>query len=687
MRWILAIFVLGVLSSCKNAPNQAFNNPVDPESDSFEPATPTNLTVYIRNINYSNPNNMLMLNWDVPLNEKYINLFKIYRSDSDTTDFHEVGTVSFSSRNRDHIGNKRRYQFTDKQGYNGIKVWYKVTAYYTRNRGTISSESSPVLYNQNVLQISASLTPFSADPAVNLQWSYLNLNNNVDLRIYSKAPQSSDYTFISSLKKKDQSAQLPLDLHQNNNTKFYYKLVHNELETAFIQIPTTTSKPKLSILDSPTFTDSKANFHIGFEPDSYTGIITMDDYTVKLFNVLPGDTSLVFETQATFATPYTSVSFNGLQKEIKYYLTIQGNHGNYETQTLKRFLNYHPIINSQTTYNFTITDSYFPSIGLNNSETQVIIANNEKNPIFVDLKNQVAHSPIQLDIDDYNNISEIITSQFGDYGPLSDAVITSNSNDRVQIWNPLNFNFEHEIPNFKEGVSGVTPAYPIGFDVISKDEMVIAYAHTSDLASEETGKVTLTLWDNRTQTHEILHSFSYSGMYMDKFKIAYQNDLIGIAFSHNSETELVTINKTDHSIIQQTNIPKHLNNWSFIDLTFGNNGNDLIVFTNKDITRYQSSTHAFTDRFNVGHSTDWFGLRGFTSAKNTTLFCYGGVGKNSHTTDIICAETLYRYNVWIRAAEEGSLVGLYLNGSGEKLVAIFRYKVMVFDLTPGWVLE
>src|SRR6056297_1459801 len=112
---------------CKKSPTFSADNELDIGSDNYALETPFNIQVELRENRFADNESRLIISWDYPRSEKYLKEFKIFRSDTDTSNFEEIGLVDENSTTFENESNFI-YAFADHAPYNGINVWYKIRA-------------------------------------------------------------------------------------------------------------------------------------------------------------------------------------------------------------------------------------------------------------------------------------------------------------------------------------------------------------------------------------------------------------------------------------------------------------------------------------------------------------------------------------------------------------------------------
>tara|TARA_R100000908_G_scaffold59878_1_gene36756 strand:+ start:7524 stop:9560 length:2037 start_codon:yes stop_codon:yes gene_type:complete len=666
---------------CKNSPTFNADNELDPWSEHYFLEAPSNIQVELGS-EYVNSIEVLKVKWNYPDSELYVDKFKIFRSDTDTSDFREIGQIPKSLWNS-------RYQYIDNIDYNGVNVWYKIQAIIEGKEGINYSESKPVSYSASEVEISASIQPFVTNPTVKLEWQYSELNDNVKIEIYSNTNENSNFELEHSADISDNSTSFSLDINQPVETEYFYKLVYNEIQSDHKPIPATIFHPSFDILNSSVFSENEGKLHIALSQDSsrfVQGNFSIDNYEVEILYAPNNDTSRFYplqEINATFIPPYVVEPINNLQQENMYLFRLTGSRGNYKTIPSSKLLSHKLHVTNTSSFDAETNEIYFPTGSFNSSNSHFIFSSDGKRPIIVDVQNTRASSLPQVQLKD-------LTSDFGDYKDAKDAIVTSSSSGYILVWDPDSREIVETIPNYRTEVSSSVVYRPVDFGVISEEELLIAYGDVD----YQTGRVNnyyVTIWNNKTETHNLIYQVNEESMHSYGFNVAYYDNTILIFYAYESyKVKLIAINKDDLSIQNQSSFTQEIDAGSeYQNVYFSNFGKRALLYTEDEAVQVQLNNHEVISSFRDVHSRfDWWGIKGFATAKDYSLTCYGGdywYHSSPFYSQIKCSSNLLHEANILEIDVEGSLFGLILSDDGTKLAAVFQGKIIIYTFEKDWV--
>ncbi|MDR9415590.1 MAG: hypothetical protein RI564_04845 [Gracilimonas sp.] len=688
---IILSFLLTLGVGCKNTPTFIPDNELDPGSKYYSLAKPFNINVELLNNEYTDVRDELRIHWKYPRSERYIDKFKIFRSDTDTSSFKEIGELHKKSRSGTS-GSNYTYNFFDQEKYNGLHIWYKIQAVFEQEDGMLISESEPFSFSTSEFQISASIQPFVKNPNITLDWQYSELDENVNIEIYSSSQSDDTFELEHTADISSNSTSFSLNINQSDETKYFYKLVLDEIQSGHERIPATVNRPAFGILNSSVYSENEAELHIGIMKDSSgfnQGDFYIDNYELEVFYASKIDTSQFYPLQkisGTFTSPYTEEIIDNLQKDNIYIFHLTGSRGNYKTALTRQLLTHKFHIAHTSAFNAETNGIIFANGSFNSSNSHFIISSNGKSPLIIDVQNtkvETHSKPTQL---------QGMTSTFADYKNTKDAIITSSYTGNVSVWNPDTKELLYKIPNFGEEIENSADFHPVDFAHISEEELLIAYGDV-DPKRGSVNNYNVAIWNSSTESHELIYQVNEESMYSYGFKVAYFDNTILLFYSYElDKVKLVALNKDDLSIQNQSFFTQKIDAWSeYQNLYFSNSGKEVLLYTEYEAIQIQLDDHEIISSIrDVRYSFGWSDIRGFSTAKNISLICYGGdyywYSRDPFYSQIRCTSNyLHEANI-IDLRVEGYLNGLLLSKNGSKLAAIFHNKIIVYTLENGWVL-
>ena len=675
---------------CKKSPTFSADNELDIGSDNYALETPFNIQVELRENRFADNESRLIISWDYPRSEKYLKEFKIFRSDTDTSNFEEIGLVDENSTTFENESNFI-YAFADHAPYNGINVWYKIRAIADYSDGSLFKDSEPFSFTSPEFTIGASLWSFIETPTITLTWPESVIDDNVTLEIYSKFQSGSDYKLEKTVEINDKTTTLPLDIYQPDNMEYYYKLVFNEIKSGFKLIRKTIIRPSLDFLNSTVFSENEAELHIGFKQGTYDydlGNIFIDSYELDVLYspiIEPPEFLPLQEINNTFTAPISKEVITDLQQDRIYNFRLTGSRGNFKTTTTNHTL-YHKYNVVDTSSIITETNEIsFPTGSFNESNTHFIVSSDGKQPLIIDVQNNRVEPSLAL-----THLNDV-SSAFGNYKG-TEAIITSSSSGNVLVWNPDTKELIKTIPNFSPELQSPEDYHPVDFHVISDDEFLIAYGDVNS-TSRQVNRYYVTIWNNNTETHDLVYQVQEESMYSNQFKVAYYDNTLLMFYSYDSnEVKLVALNKDDLSIQKQTYFSQDIDGWSsFFNIQISDSGEHLMLYTENEALQIQSDNHeVFASIWNVRSRFDWSNIRGFYTSKEAPLTCYGAdfyASNSPYYSQIQCSSNnIYGAEV-TDLRVEGYLNGLILSDNGSKLGVILNDKIMIYTLENDWILS
>ncbi len=685
---LIPILLFGVLSSCKQPPTMSYNNNVDPKSDSYRPTIPQNVVVEPRN-RYGDQN-LLRIKWEVPKSERYINVFKVYRSDIDSSNFKLIGQVPFDPISRNSDGDNYRIALNDKEAFNGIEAWYKVKSVYYREKDTLYSTSESTVYTSNKFRISGFFFPFEDDPKIEFRVSTQDIIfDQIELYLKEKDRDPVEFGSISA---NETFKQYPLDIELDTTATYLYKIRLDNAETELkpIERKVIKASPPL-ILNTSTFENGIAELHFGAKTDSSRIIsgVNFDSFQVTISEIGTDTSIIVQDSEIPFQKPYTSYTLP-ISESKSYLFKTKGKRGQYVTDEKKELLTYDFNINDIEGLNTPSFINHLPNGSFDANSEKVVIADQEVNPEVFDIARERKDHQFDFGINEFDDTYEIITADFASYGNYGEVILTSNSADHVKVWDSDTYRLLETIPNYREGIAGANPTFPVDFEVISDSEILIAYVYFANNSNERVSNLNLTIWNVDNSKHNNIISIISSEVYSSNIKVSSSDThhYLFYAYGQNS-TKLFIFDANDPSIKRELDTSQYLSAWRENNLKVANNGKDLYLFNKDNIVKLDAHSLDHIQTNDISFTTNWGEMRAFSAASEGKLACQGGVQYGSYSpyvSGIECSsKSLHDHNIIQEYNIGGYLTGLILNDEGDRLAAFFNDKITIYDFKESWI--
>lgn len=345
-------------AGCKKAPTFSVDNELDPESEQFKPDFPINLSINILD-------GKTEVHWQQSIEESgYIDGYVIYKSVTDSNAYNYLGTISSSEKTRSSSGFDS-YIFTDDEGFNGIKVLYKIQSFYVQENDTAFSEPKSIsnTYSSESYYINAHLLPFYDPPMLKLSMDFDAITSEAVIEIFTKYDNLEDYNLIGTYSPEEEEVELALNVN-DPVPKYYFRVTLDSISTEYSPIRLFQQYVNLRISGIQEFSENEVEVNINFPSDTSSNDFIIDYYTLQIFETLSIQDStftLISEITNPFTISQITETVTNLDPSKRYYLHLFGTRGIYSTESHSRFIEYTSEDNEVEEINIAIPDYYYRS--------------------------------------------------------------------------------------------------------------------------------------------------------------------------------------------------------------------------------------------------------------------------------------------------------------------------------------